>query len=190
MLTALPRHFLLICLLAALAPWLKGMAAAPGSGEAFPGWPTRFEGRPLAPLPLTPLEASLQKDFPGRVGRFTDGRREIILRWVTRETRKLHPSSDCFKANGYRVEPRGIEKAGDLRWSRYTATRGSRRLEVAERIYGPDGGQWTDVSAWYWAALLGRTRGPWWAVTVAAPGNPDFWEDGAVPAARSGDGIP
>jgi hypothetical protein len=27
--------------------------------------------------------------------------------------------------------------------------------------------EWTDASSWYWAAILGRTRGPWLAVTVA-----------------------
>lgn len=164
---AIPRYFLLICLLAALAPWATGLDQAAPASDAFPGWPTQFENRPLTALPLSPLEESLQKDFPGRVGRFTDGRREIILRWVTRETRQLHASSDCFKANGYRLETRPIKRIGDQRWSSFRATRGKVSLEVAERIYSPDGGQWSDVSAWYWAAQLGRTQGPWWAVTVA-----------------------
>jgi hypothetical protein len=168
MLANIPRHFLLICLLAALAPWTKGIGGRAMTAESFPGWPTSFENRPLTALPLTPLEESLQKDFPGRVGRFSDGQREIILRWVTRETRKLHASSDCFKANGYRVEAMSIKSTGNERWSRFGASRGTSRLEVAERIYSQDGGQWSDVSAWYWAAQLGRTHGPWWAVTVAA----------------------
>ncbi|HRF11048.1 MAG TPA: archaeosortase/exosortase family protein [Candidatus Accumulibacter phosphatis] len=159
----------LICLLAALAPLAHGVGSAAPAAVPFPGWPIRFEGRPLTALPLTPLEDRLQQDFPGRVGRFTDGQREIILRWVTRESRQLHPSSDCFKASGYRVEALPIQSVGDQRWSRYLASRGATRLEVAERIHSPDGGQWSDVSAWYWAAQLGRTHGPWWAVTVAAP---------------------
>lgn len=163
----IPRHFLLICLLAALAPWATGFGQDAPTSDAFPGWPTHFENHPLTALPLSPLEQSLQKDFPGRVGRFTDGRREIILRWVTRETRKLHASSDCFKANGYRLEMRPIKRIGGQLWSSFRATRGQVSLEVAERIYSADGGQWSDVSAWYWAAQLGRTQGPWWAVTVA-----------------------
>ena len=167
MFACIPRYFLLICVLAALAPLAKGTGRAEPAPVSFPGWPTSFEGRPLTALPLTALEKSLQKEFPGRVGRFTDGRREIILRWVTRETRKLHASSDCFKANGYRVEAMPIQRVGDERWSRFSATRGAARLEVAERIHGQNGGQWSDVSAWYWAAQLGRTQGPWWAVTVA-----------------------
>jgi hypothetical protein len=165
---SIPRYFVMICLLAALAPFAKGIGGAAPVAEPFPGWPTRFENRPLIALSLTPLEETLQKDFPGRVGRFTDGRREIILRWVTQETRKLHASSDCFKANGYRVEPLAIKSVGNERWSTFSATRGKLRLEVAERIHATDGGQWSDVSAWYWAAQLGRTQGPWWAVTVAS----------------------
>ena len=163
-----PRYFLLICLCAALAPLARGFLGEPPVDTAFPGWPTHFAGRPLTMQPLTPLEDSLQKEFPGRVGRFSDGQREIILRWVTQETRKLHASSDCFKANGYRIEALPIKREGEALWSRFTATRGKVRLEVAERIYAPGGGQWSDVSAWYWAAQLGRTQGPWWAVTVAS----------------------
>ncbi|MCI0665355.1 MAG: hypothetical protein L0220_30200 [Acidobacteria bacterium] len=26
---------------------------------------------------------------------------------------------------------------------------------------------WTDVSSWYWSAMLGRSCGPWWVVTIA-----------------------
>lgn len=144
----IPRHFLMICLLAALAPLVTGFGNVSSTAEAFPGWPSSFENRPLAALPLTPLEESLQRDFPGRVGRFADGRREIVLRWVIQETRKLDASSDCFKANGYRVEAMSNKRVGDERWSRFVATRGKVRLEVAERIHAADGGQWSDVSAW------------------------------------------
>jgi len=163
-----PRYFLLICLCAALAPLARSFLGEPATGAAFPGWPTHFETRPLTLLPLTPLEETLQQEFPGRVGRFSDGQREIILRWVTQETRKLHSSSDCFKANGYRIEALPLKRDGEALWSRFVATRGKVRLEVAERIYTESGGQWSDVSAWYWAAQLGRTHGPWWAVTVAS----------------------
>jgi hypothetical protein len=125
----------------------------------------------LQALPLTALEARFQQDFPGRVGRFTDGRREVVLRWVTRETRKLHASADCFKANGYRITALPLQRQGEEVWSHFNATRGAVQLQVAERIAGPEGEQWSDVSAWYWAAWMGRTSGPWWAVTVASTVN-------------------
>lgn len=154
--------------------------AAPSEAVQSPAGPERYGKSRLfillagVILPIFTLgfEASTHVSgeafFPGRVGRFSDGQREIILRWVTQETRKLHASSDCFKANGYRIEALPIKREGEALWSRFIAMRGKVRLEVAERIYAPGGGQWSDVSAWYWAALLGRTQGPWWAVTVAS----------------------
>lgn len=162
------RAFLIVCLCAALAPLGRGQIAVTPAATGFPGWPTHLAGRPLTPLALTAQETAWQDGFPGRVGRFSDGRQEIILRWVTQETRKLHASSDCFKANGYRIEPLPLKRDEQGLWSRFIARRGETRLEVAERIEATDGAQWSDVSAWYWAALLGRTQGPWWAVTVAA----------------------
>jgi hypothetical protein len=49
----------------------------------------------------------------------------------------------------------------------FDASRGGTRLRVCESIRDSAGGEWTDVSSWYWAALLGRSSGPWWATTVA-----------------------
>jgi hypothetical protein len=46
-------------------------------------------------------EERFAADFPGRIARFSDGHREIIIRWVARETRALHSASDCFKGLGY-----------------------------------------------------------------------------------------
>jgi hypothetical protein len=56
-----------------------------------------------------------------------------------------------------------------LLWGAFEATRGPERVIVKERITDESGKYWTDVSAWYWAALLGQTDGPWWAYTVVEP---------------------
>jgi hypothetical protein len=42
-------------------------------------------------------------------------------------------------------------------------------LRVYERVYSAVSADenWTDVSSWYWSALLGRSRGPWWVITTA-----------------------
>lgn len=105
-------------------------------------------------------------DFPGRIGRFSDGEREIVIRWVTEATRKLHPASDCFQGLGYSIKPRALQRddKGSL-WSSFGASKGNERLRVRERIHSESGETWTDVSSWYWAAL--REEGPWWAITVA-----------------------
>ena len=159
--------FLIACLVAALAQLLPGAAVPLPKTDAFPGWPTQFEGRPLTALALTPVETRFQQSFPGRVGRFTDGQREIIIRWVGQGTRKLHASGDCFKAIGYQLTAQPVSMVGQQRWSGFTAVREGERFAVRERIHDGDGGQWSDVSAWYWAVQLGRTSGPWWAFTVA-----------------------
>lgn len=159
--------FALACACAALAPLAHSPQSTVAGTDGFPGWPAQFEGAALTRLPLSPVEERFGQNFPGRVGRFTDGRREIILRWVAEGTRKLHPAGDCFKANGYALVPLPISVQDGQRWSGFTAARGAQKLEVRERIYDAAGAQWSDVSSWYWAAQLGKTTGPWWAVTVA-----------------------
>ena len=78
--------------------------------KAFPGWPTHYEGRALTELPLTQRELAFVRDFPGRVGRFSDGRREIIIRWVGAPTRRLHPAADCFRGLGYSMTPMPVRQ--------------------------------------------------------------------------------
>ncbi|HEX8495399.1 MAG TPA: hypothetical protein VF658_21480 [Pyrinomonadaceae bacterium] len=164
--------YITACLLTALIPLLPGQSG-PRVGEAssavFPGWPTHFEGRALTALPLTEREQRFGRDFPGRIARFTDGQREVIVRWVTEPTRKLHPASDCFKGIGYQVRPLPlhVDETG-ARWGSFNASRGNEKLRVRERIYtDAQGGSWADVSAWYWAAFSEKSTGPWWALTIA-----------------------
>lgn len=135
---------------------------------AFPGWPSRHAGRALHPLPLGAREAAFARDFPGRVGHFHDGERQLVLRYVDRATRRLHPASDCFRGSGYAVAPRPVRRDPDgRRWSCFAAARASESLVVCERIDGPDGRSWSDVSSWYWSALA--ADGPWWSITVVEP---------------------
>jgi hypothetical protein len=118
-------------------------------------------------MPLTELEQRFNADFPGKIGRFTDGKREIIVRWVKEATRMLHPASDCFQGLGYSVKPLPVHRddKGSL-WSSFAATKGNDRLRVYERIHSDSGETWSDVSAWYWAALRADS-GSWWAITIA-----------------------
>lgn len=163
----IPILFALACGAAALAPLGSATHSVFAVADGFPGWPTAFEGKALTALPLTAVEQRFQASFPGHVGRFTDGEREIIMRWVAQGTRKLHASGDCFKANGYVLTPVPVAQLGAERWSAFKATKGGATLAVRERIVDSKGGQWSDVSSWYWAVQLGQTTGPWWAITVA-----------------------
>ena len=98
--------FLLAAVAAALAPLLNRVndTAMAADGQ-FSGWPTRYEGRELTEMALTQREAAFVRDFPGRVGRFSDGGREIIIRWVGAPTRRLHSAADCFRGSGYSIAP-------------------------------------------------------------------------------------
>jgi hypothetical protein len=152
-------------------PFVSARFEAPATGAAvvaFPGWPSTFAGKTLTQLPLNEMEKQFATEFPGRIARFSDGEREIIIRWVTEATRKMHPASDCFQGLGYSVKPLAAyrDQNGSL-WARFAATKGDQQLRVYERINSDSGETWTDVSAWYWSALRQRGSGSWWAITVA-----------------------
>jgi hypothetical protein len=188
------------CLTAAVLPALLAIAAAAtaparasAAAAATPvAWPTRFRGRPLTPLPLTPLEARFAARFPGSLARFSfhsaNGRETLIVRHVTQPTRQLHPAADCFRAAGYAVGKTAPKVDGDgLHWRCFVATRDGRDLRVCERIVAAAAATattaatsatpaitetteraWTDVSAWYWHALW-HGGGPWQALTRVTP---------------------
>lgn len=163
------RLFLFLCLVSAVIPLLPWDKAPAEVTAAFPGWPSTYQGRPVTRLPLTAREQRFGQGFPGRVARFSDGRRELVIRWVTAPSRKLHPAADCFRGLGYRITPRPLFRDAEGQvWGEAIAAKGAQRLRIRERLYDSRGGSWSDVSAWYWSALLDRTQGPWWAVTIAA----------------------
>ncbi|NLI47979.1 MAG: hypothetical protein GX414_12810 [Acidobacteria bacterium] len=162
--------FWVACLVVAGLPAVAPMGNRTPRPAAFPGWPATFEGCPLVRVPLTQFDRSIGANFPGRIGRFRLNGRVVLLRWLAEPSRGLHPAADCFRGSGYQVRPLPVWAApGGSRWGCLLAVRGSKRLQIRERIIGTGGGSWTDVSSWYWAALLGSSRGPWWAVTVVEP---------------------
>ena len=119
------------------------------------------------PLVFSEREARFSAGFPGMVAAFTDGERTILLRWVARATRKLHPALHCLRGLGYAVQPGPVwrDTAG-RNWGTTLAERDGRRRRVRERICDAAGREWTDVSAWWWDAWRGGSAGPWWAATV------------------------
>ena len=157
--------------LSALRPLLQAEPAVAACAPAeFPGWPAEFEGRPLTALAPSEREARFAAGFPGRIAAFSDGERTVLFRWVSHETRKLHPAIHCLRGLGYAVQPGPVWAGGDGRhWGTTLAQKDGRTLRVRERIADGTGRAWTDVSAWWWDAWLGRSAGPWWAVTVLEP---------------------
>ncbi|RRD57902.1 hypothetical protein EII20_04845 [Comamonadaceae bacterium OH2545_COT-014] len=174
----------LLLSLAATVPGLARPGPAAGAlATAAPEWPTRWhDGQPLRPLALSAVEARFARGFPGHLARLTDGRRILVLRQVQRPTRMLHPAADCYRALGWRIEDEGLMQPaaasrtspaspapGDGLQRCFTARQGNTRLRVCEQIEDAAGRRFTDTSAWYWAAALGQSPGPWQATTVAQP---------------------
>ena len=159
---------LTVCLAAAAAPLLAGRRIKQDRPVPVYDFPADISGIALRALPLSDREAAFAAESPGATGRFTDGTREYIFRRVTEPTRRLHASSDCLRAVGYELSQQSPRRDDESRlWSRYRAVRSGEVLIVEEQIRDADGKTFSDVSAWYWSALLGRSRGPWLAITVA-----------------------
>jgi hypothetical protein len=158
------------CLLwgAALA-WVRPQASAPRDTQGAE-MPAQWQGKPLRPLALSEVEQRFARQFPGTLARMTDGRQVLVLRAVHRPTRMLHPAADCYRALGYRIAQQQLQLDGERSlWRCFEAARSGQRLHVCERIVDARGTGYTDASAWYWAALLGQSQGPWQAITVASP---------------------
>lgn len=134
----------------------------------FPGWPKNYEGRSLTELDLTQKEQGFVKDFPGKIGRFSDGQRELIIRWVNQPTRKLHPATDCYKGIGYYIEPRPIQvNKRDIKMGCFTATNNTDEVQVCEYIEAVDGESWSDISAWYWGTIMDDSSTGWMSYVIA-----------------------
>jgi hypothetical protein len=145
------------------APTSAAAPVAASSGE----WPAQWQGQSLQPLALSPVEERFARQFPGRIARFAlADQSELVLREVTRPTRMLHPAADCWRGIGWRIEAARLERDGDAAlWRCFEAVRDGERVRVCERIVDASGQAFTDTSAWFWAASLGKSQGPWQAVT-------------------------
>ncbi len=135
--------------------------------SSFPGWPTHYEGKLLKRLELSEREKGFVQRFPGKIARFSDGNREIIIRWIQAPTRQLHPASDCFRGVGYSIKflPMQTNKAGNGMGC-FAMTKGSSRLRVCEFIKDQSGNSWSDVSSWYWHSLFSNKNDHWWSYVI------------------------
>lgn len=163
---------LILILTALLTPWLTARSTRRETSMPLSA-PTSFlnlngEARPLLPLGGFPEVAAFHSTFPGTVSSRALGDKLVVLRRVTTATRKLHPSCDCLRAEGFEISLASIMRFPDgSEWSRFFATKQGMRWIVHERIVSEqDGSAWTDAPAWYWSALAHPLNGPWRAETV------------------------
>lgn len=159
-----------LCALWSVAQALTAPAAHGDESRPTTELPAAWNGSPLRPLALSDVELRFARQFPGTVARLTDGQQVLVLRTVARPTRMLHPATDCYRGLGYRIDGEHLQATtGQAPWRCFVAERDGRRVRVCERIEDAAGQTFTDTSAWYWAAVAGRSSGPWRAVTVASP---------------------
>jgi hypothetical protein len=165
------RERLAVVLAAAAAAVVPMITPASSGGAAkvdFPGWPNTLEGTPLKPRELSERDKPYLAGFPGRIAAFHAGDEEVLVRWVTRETRRLHSAADCYRGLGYDVEPVQPRYPG---YVSFRVTQNGESMWVSERISerfddagGTPGESFGEVGDWYWSAKLGSTVGPWWSV--------------------------
>lgn len=161
-----------LCLMWSVATALHRPPALPAVQSMAHELPTHWQGQALRPLALSNIEERFARHFPGTLARMTDGRQTLVLRSVDQPTRMLHPAADCYQGLGYRIAAQQLENDQDgLLWRCFEASHDGQgqRLRVCERIVDAAGQGFTDTSAWYWAAALGQSQGPWQAITVAGP---------------------
>jgi hypothetical protein len=156
------------CALWAAANTLRSNAPPTTRAQSHLELPQRWNGAPLRVLALSEVEQRFAQNFPGQIARMTDGRQVLVLRAVNQPTRMLHPAADCYKGLGYRIAQEQLQRDAQAQlWRCFTAARGAQALRVCERIVDAQGTAFTDTSAWFWAAQMGQSRGPWQAITVA-----------------------
>jgi len=151
-----------------LVPFADRQSQSTPPMTSFQQWPETFEGQSLQRLPITAKEQGFSQGFPGKIARFTDGSREIIMRYIEQPSRKLHPSADCLRGAGYTIEPQPVKRdqTGEL-WGCVLAKKNNLSYRVCERISDQYGNSWYDVSSWFWSVLLKNSQGSWWAITIA-----------------------
>lgn len=158
-----------LCLLASGIPFLSGV------GEKSTAPPIKVPAmaqkiilqQGLEAQSLEAMDRRFSKDFPGSIARFRNSKTELLVRSVSRATRSLHPSSDCFKGSGYNIHPlhSQMDEEGNV-WSCFHAERINRKLEVCEHVLSADSlNHWSDIQSWFWSATLRSSPGPWTALT-------------------------
>ena len=167
------RGFSLACLTGAfgLAPVLRwGIGETNPAAANVPGWLDQLEGRPLKRGKLADREKPFAVGFPGAAAAFDEGRRRVLLRYTERPTRHLRPARQCLAEEDYAIRPLpDWTDSNGAAWSSFQASKTWERWLVRERVFDHAGESWPTVDDWFWPALLGSTRGPWWSVVTMEP---------------------
>ena len=163
------RLYIVLATVTAVVPLLRATddAGLSGGRHVAAEWPQYFLDKRLSSLRLSKQDKVFARDFPGEIRKYQAGSDQLIIRLLNRPTRKLHPAVDCFRGAGFSVtfKPIRVDREGH-RWGCFEANKRDVRLRVCERIFDQLGGEYTDVSAWFWNATFDQSPGFWWAYTL------------------------
>jgi exosortase/archaeosortase family protein len=162
--------YCLLCVVAASAPLVQARSVDAALAIKPDQWHDRAKQCNLKRIPLTAMEKQFQSRFPGDIAKFSDGQSEVIFRTIKSPTRQLHPAEDCLRGSGYILSKDSLTKdEHGVLWHTIQAQRGDKNFKVSERIIDHHGQSWLRVSDWYWAAVVGQTKGPWMSITKMCP---------------------
>ncbi len=146
-----------------LARYFSRPAAIPGPTYMLPTWPlcvvgllagitpfiskldtivttsspialTEYQGQALTQIPLTLGEEKFYGNFPGSIAIYEGEGFKLIIRKVSRATRKLHPASHCLRAEGFLVGEKSVVESDEGKWLEYFVERNGDKFRVRERV--------------------------------------------------------
>jgi hypothetical protein len=126
-----------------------------------------FEGQALRPTAPDALERRFALMGKAQVQQYASRDATLLVRTVHSVSRSLHPAADCYRAIGYSLSEIKLRQRKDATWLCFVASKNGSREQICERVESlADGSSFTDTSSWFWAAALGKSKGPWRAITV------------------------
>lgn len=133
--------------------------------------PKEYQAIDLNPLPKTNLEKEFSRSFPGQIATYQNQDGMFIFRQVKGATRKLHNTSTCLTASGYKLSPVKLTTDDQGRtWSIYKASYEGEQLIVKTIILELNGdNSWSNVEAWFWSASFAPSETTYLAISEINP---------------------
>lgn len=117
--------------------------------------PAEYRALKLTKCPPTQLEQEFARKFPGRLETYQHASGILIFRQVQGATRKLHNTSTCLSASGFKLSaPEFTTDPQGRTWECYQARNAKNQLEVKTIIMDESGKSWTNVEEWFWSAFF------------------------------------
>lgn len=117
--------------------------------------PPEYRALKLTKCPPTQLEQEFAHKFPGRLETYQHASGILIFRQVQGATRKLHNTSTCLSASGFKLtQPEFTTDPQGRTWEHYQARNAKNQLEVKTIIMDETGKSWTNVEEWFWSAFF------------------------------------